>query len=208
MTAIPPVDHPLYRDERYRNGEADWDMRTPTPVFVELLESGRFTPGPVLVLGCGKGHDAVLFARHGFVVTAVDFSDVPLAHAKERAAANGVALSLLHRDLFTLTPEFDLRFDYVVEYLTFCAIDPQRRSAFADVVCNVMKPGGRLIGLFFPIDGRTGGPPFRVDEREITDLFARGCDLETSELPGRSVRPRRGRELLMIWRKRKTTAPL
>jgi SAM-dependent methyltransferase len=208
MITIPPVGHPSYWDERYLKDEADWDMRTPTPVFVDVLAGGRCTPGSVLVLGCGKGHDAVLFARHGFMVTAVDFSDVALSHTKELAAASGVALSILRRDLFTLTPEFDDRFDYVVEYVTFCAIDPQRRPAFADVVCKVLKPGGRLIGLFFPIDGRAGGPPFSVNEKEITRLFARSCDLETSELPERSVKPRRGKEILMIWRKRNLPAQL
>jgi SAM-dependent methyltransferase len=208
MSPMPPVDEPSYWDARYRTGGAGWDMRTPTPVFVDLLNSRRFEPGSALVLGCGMGHDAVLFAQHGFEVTAVDFSEAALASTGELAASSKTALTVLRRDLFSLSPDFDGRFDYVVEYVTLCAVDPRRRGEFARVVCNVLKPGGRLLGLFFPLDGRPGGPPFAIREEEIAGLFGGACDLELSESPEHSVRPRKGKELLMVWRKRNDRALL
>lgn len=208
MTPIHPVHLPSYWDQRYHMNDAGWDMKTPTPVFVELLDSGRYAPGAALVLGCGKGYDAVLFAQHGFDVTAVDFSEAALDHTMKLAAESGTTLSVARRDLFSLSPELDCRFDYVVEYVTFCAIDPRRREEFAGVVSSVLKPGGRLLGLFFPIDERAGGPPFSVTRDEVEELFSRTCDLEFSQIPAGSVKPRQGKEILTVWRKRSPVASI
>ncbi len=202
MTDLPPVHDPLYWEELYRRGEDGWDMGTPTPVFVDLLSGGTFEPGAALVLGCGRGHDAVLFASRGFDVTAVDFSRTAIDETAALAAARGVRLRLLERDLFTLVPELDGAFDYVVEYVTFCAVDPRRRSEYADLVGRVLKPGGTFIGLFFPLEARPGGPPFGVSLDEVKRLFSRRCDLISSVVPQTSVKPRQGREALTIWRRR------
>ena len=48
-----------------------WDLGGPTPVFEYLLSGQALAPGRMIVLGAGRGHDARLFARHGFQVTAV-----------------------------------------------------------------------------------------------------------------------------------------
>src|SRR5512140_245772 len=202
MSDLPPVHDASYWEERYRSGEDAWDMGSPTPVFINLLSTHQFEPGPTLVLGCGRGHDAVLFASHGFDVTAVDFSRTALDETASLAAKRGVRLRLLERDIFTLVSDFDSAFDYVVEYVTFCAVDPRQRSAFADVVAKVLRPGGTFIGLFFPLEERPGGPPFGVSIDEIELLFSRSCDLVSSVVPQTSVKARQGREALMIWRKR------
>ncbi len=78
MAERPPesggISSPEYWDHRYRNGEAGWDLGSPTPVFLRMLAEGALPVGKTLVLGCGKGHDAVAFALHGHSVTAIDFS--------------------------------------------------------------------------------------------------------------------------------------
>src|SRR3954463_16374027 len=74
---MPPqdVNKPAFWEEIYQGGRAGWDLGRPTPAFKRLLESGELTPGTLLVLGAGRGHDAREFARHGFRVTAVDFAE-------------------------------------------------------------------------------------------------------------------------------------
>ncbi|MBX2990862.1 MAG: methyltransferase domain-containing protein [Bacteroidetes bacterium] len=201
MTDETGVDEPHYWDIRYRNNQDSWDMGTPTPVFVDLLESGRFEPGKTLVLGCGKGYDAVLFAQHGFPVTAIDFSPEAIKHTRSLAEEKHVALELVQEDIFDYSLGISGEFDYVVEYVTFCAIDPSRRPEFASVVPSLMKPAGRFIGLFFPLDNRSGGPPFSVSMDEVNRLFGKKLELISVEAPERSVSPRRGKEILTIWRK-------
>lgn len=196
------ISSPLFWDELYRDGKAGWDMGTPTPVFVDLLETGRFSPGKTLVLGCGKGHDAVLFARHGFEVTAIDFSSEAINHTRSLASGHGVQLELVQEDLLAYSFGLSEEFDYVVEYVTFCAIDPERRAEFASAVGSLLKPAGRLIALFFPLDDRPGGPPFAVSMDEVQRLFGRTLELISVESPASSVAPRRGKELLTVWRPR------
>ncbi len=200
MEEHPHVNSPAYWDELYRQNLAGWDMGTPTPAFVDLLESKQYEPGKALVLGCGKGHDAVLFARHGFEVTAIDFSPLAIDHARSLAAQSSVPLTLVQDDMFNYSLEVAEEFDYVIEYVTFCAIDPVRRAEFASMVSTLMRPSGRFIALFFPLDDREGGPPFAVSMDEVQRLFGRKLELVSIEAPSRSVTPRRGKELLTIWR--------
>lgn len=202
MEEHPLVNSPAYWDELYRQNLAGWDMGTPTPAFVDLLESKQYEPGTALVLGCGKGHDAILFASRGFRVTAIDFSSLAIEHTRLLAAQSGLTLTLVQEDMFDFSLDVAEEFDYVIEYVTFCAIDPMRRAEFASMVSSVMRPSGRFIALFFPLDERQGGPPFAVSMDEVYRLFGRKLELVSVEVPRRSVTPRKGKELMTIWRKK------
>lgn len=157
-------------------------------------------PGRIIVLGAGRGYDAREFARHGFAVTAVDFAAD--AVREMRALVDPAApVQILQEDIFALPPTMDGTFDYVLEYVCYCAIDPHRRTEYADLVARLLKPGGIFIDLALPIDDHAGGPPFAVSVSELLDLFgARGFTLLRRELPLDSVSRRQGREELLIFR--------
>lgn len=195
------VNSPSKWDADYERKGDGWDLGGPTPVFKRLAASGQFEPGRMIVLGAGRGHDAREFARRGFRVSAVDFAPQAAA-AMQRLADPAAPVEILQQDLFTLPHELDGAFDYVLEYTCFCAIDPARRAEYADLVTRLLKPGGLYIDLAFPLDGRAGGPPFAVSEKEIFDLFqARGFKLLAREKPADSVSPRRHAEELFIFQK-------
>jgi hypothetical protein len=178
-----------------------WDLGGPTPVFKRLAASGKFKPGRMIVLGAGRGHDAREFARHDFQVTAVDFAS-PAVSEMQRLADPAAPIKILQHDIFTLPETLNNTFDYVLEYTCFCAIDPGRRSEYADLVTRLLKPQGIYIDLAFPLDRRKGGPPFAVTETEIFDLFQRrGFKLLSRETPVESVSPRRHAEKLFIFQK-------
>ena len=185
----------------YERRTDGWDLRGPTPVFQRIASSGELPPGRMIVLGAGRGHDAREFARHGFEVTAVDFA--PSATAEMHRLADPEApVEILQQDMFALPHELEGSFDYVLEYVCFCAIDPDRRGEYADLVNSLLKPGGLFIDLAFPLDGRAGGPPFAVSEAEIMDLFqTRGFKLVSREKPAESIKPRRHAEELFILQK-------
>jgi hypothetical protein len=161
----------------------------------------------MIVLGAGRGHDAREFARWGFQVTAVDFSPHAVREM-QRLATPDAPIEILQSDIFTLPPAFDHSFDYVLEYTCFCAIDPQRRDEYADLVARLLrspdprsgKNGGIYIDLAFPLDARKGGPPFAVSLPEILVLFnKRGFTLLERRTPSDSVQQRRGLEELLIF---------
>lgn len=187
-------------NELYKSDQAGWDLGTPTPVFSDLIARRSFAPGNILILGCGKGYDAVEFAQAGFAVTAIDFSEEAIKIAESMAREMKVAIDFLCEDIFTIPSKYQGRFDYVLEYVTYCAIDPGRRKEFASVVSRLLKPGGIFIGLFFPLDGRAGGPPFAVSMEEVRADFAKYLALESETVPARSISPRRGKEMLTIWK--------
>lgn len=195
------VNSPVFWEKIYQQGPP-WDLGGPTPVFRRLLLEARVSPSRMIVLGAGRGHDARMFARWGFEVTAVDFA--PEAVQAMRALADPEApVEILQRDIFDLPSQFNHTFDYVLEYTCFCAIDPQRRSEYADLVKRLLEPGGTYIALLFPVGQRNGGPPYAVSPDELAGrLSRRGFDLQHhEESPPDSVPRRRGSEELLIFNK-------
>ncbi len=196
------VNSPDKWDANYEQGTDGWDLGGPTPVFQRLLRNGQLTPGRMIVLGAGRGHDAREFARHGFQVTAVDFSSRAVREM-HRLASPQAPVEILQHDIFTLPETFDHSFDYVLEYTCYCAIDPNRRTDYADLVRRVLRPNGIYVDLAFPLDGRKSGPPFAVSTKEILDLFqARGFRLLSRERPVDSMSARRNAEELLLFQKK------
>jgi SAM-dependent methyltransferase len=189
-------------ESNYRDARLNWDLGGPTPVFCALAEGGTLPPGRMIVLGAGLGHDARLFARHDFQVTALDFA--PGAARAMRALQDPAhPIVILQEDFFALPPALDGLFDYVLEYVFYCAIDPGRRADYAGVVARLLRPGGQFIGLVFPTDERPGGPPFQARPEELAHLLAeRGLGLEARGPHPATIKPRRGREELLLMRKR------
>ncbi|MCX7929563.1 MAG: TPMT family class I SAM-dependent methyltransferase [Chlorobi bacterium] len=203
------VNSPQYWSERYRTGNTQWDLGTETPVFTALVEQIDF-PKPstnsrlrVLVPGCGYGHDALMMARRGYEVTAVDFAPEPLEYLRQTSHIAGVEIETVCSDIFMLPERYAETFDIVLEYTCFCAIAPSRRAEYANVLAQVLKPNGLLAGLFFPLDElQRHEPPFTVSENEVREHFEQaGFVLISSKVPLESHPARAGRERLMIFRK-------
>ena len=188
-------------DENYEHGTDGWDLGMPTPVFKRLIASGQLVPGRMIVLGAGRGYDAREFARHGFQVTAVDFSSQAVSEMHRLATAEA-SVEILQHDIFTLPETRNHSYDYVLEYTCFCAIDPKRRPDYADLVTRLLKPNGMYIDLAYPLNERNGGPPFTVSTLEILDLFqTRGFRLISREEPTDSIPRRRHAEELLLFQK-------
>ncbi len=200
MTTLD-VNSPDKWEADYRRKTDGWDLGGPTPALRRLAASGRFPPGKMFVPCAGRGHDAREFARHGFQVTAVDFSSSAVREMR-RLNDPTAPIEVLQHDMFTLPHWMDGTFDYVLQYTCFCAIDPERREDYADLVQRLLRPGGIYIDLAFPLDGRAGGPPFATSYDEIVGLFARrGFELLSREKLPDSVKPRRQAEELLVFRK-------
>jgi hypothetical protein len=71
------------------------------------------------------------------------------------------------------------------------------------LVKTILKPNGKLIGLWFPLDKtqEEGGPPWGTTIDEVKTIFGKGWTIEKEEFPKLSIDPRKGREKLIIFRK-------
>jgi SAM-dependent methyltransferase len=195
------TNSPHFWDQLYKSNQFPWDLGGPTPVFQRLAAGGLLQPGAMLVLGAGHGHDARLFAQHGFTVTAVDFS-ARAVQAMSQLNDPSFPVEIVQADFFSLPAAWNGRFDYILDYTSFVAIPPDRRPDYADLVKRLLKPGGRYIILAFPIGRRSGGPPYVVQPEAIIALYTeRAFRLQHREMPADSVDGRKGYEELLILEK-------
>jgi SAM-dependent methyltransferase len=189
-------------EARWREGQTGWDLGAASPPFEALLEGPDAPPpGRVAVVGCGRGHDALLFARRGFEAVGFDFAPTAVAAARALAAEQGVAARFEVADFFALPDQWAGQFDYVLENSFFTAIPPARRAEYAAVVAALLRHGGELIGLFRDHD-RPDGPPHGTSEPELRRLLAPDFDSLAIGPAPRSHERRQGEELLVRARRR------
>jgi SAM-dependent methyltransferase len=127
----------------YRLGRMPWELG-PRPELVDLVHSGRLTPGRAVDLGCGTGANSVFLAERGFEVTGIDFSRVALAKAQQKAAAAGVPVRFVEDDLTALRGGLGT-FDVLVDYGTLDDLPPQLRDRYVDSVVPLAAAGARFL---------------------------------------------------------------
>jgi len=194
-------NHPQFWENIYLGDDAGWDLGESTPVFDKI--SDALPLGKVCIIGCGRGYDAVMFAKKGFEVTAIDFAPSAISALQSLASGAGVMINIVENDIFLLISQFNCEFDYVIEQTCFCAINPSRREEYEQLVKTIIKPNGKLIGLWFPLDKPMvdGGPPWGTTISEVKSIFYDGWKIENEEFPELSVSPRKNREKLIIFRR-------
>ncbi len=194
-------DTPKFWEDIYLEDDTGWDLGGPTPIFESM--ASEMVNGKICILGCGRGYDAVQFAKGGLDVTAVDFAPTAINFVKTLAKDAKVKVDALRTDIFSLTRDHMNTYDYIIEQTCFCAIHPSRRQEYERLVKTILKPNGKLIGLWFPLDKtqEEGGPPWGTTIDEVKTIFGKGWTIEKEEFPKLSIDPRKGREKLIIFRK-------
>lgn len=207
---IEPADLPF--DARweycYQQGGDGWDLgRVPPPLVRGLNHpSWRLQKGErALVIGCGRGHEALLLGhaaqKNAAQVVAIDIAPTAVRITKQRAAADGLGAVLTAHatDLFDREDSVLQAgaYDLLVEHTCYCAISPTRRDEYAAAVARLLKPDGRLIGLFYCHD-YPDGPPYGSTVDEIRDRLSSDFVLEHEEVPSDSILSRAGQEWLIV----------
>ena len=107
------------------------------------MRAGGLRPGQrVLDVGCGTGNAALIAARAGAQVTAVDPAPRLLDVARAQARRDGLTIEFLPGEAASL-PLPDRRFDAVLSnFAVIFATDPT--AAVAEMV-RVLTPGGRIV---------------------------------------------------------------
>ena len=197
------VDLPKYWDAKYLNNEALWDLGSPTPIIKEWAE--KLSPKKsICVLGAGNGWDAMYFAEIGHDVTAVDFSKLAVQNMKKNAFDKNICINIIYENIFNLDNIYFNSFDIVLEYTCFCAINPNMRIDYVNIVSHILKSSGQFVALFFPIieDSSTIGPPFSVDINKTEKLFNKFFKIIKRENPKLSISSRKNKEIFIIMKKK------
>jgi len=107
-------------------------------------------------------------------------------------------------DFFTFSvPEGG--FDLVYDYTFMCALPPALRADWGARLRQLVKPGGYLIALAWPIDGgRTDGPPYSVSVaayEEALGLAAGHWTKVVERVSDLSVDMHKDREKVLVWKR-------
>lgn len=110
-----------------------------TPAFFAMLPAVNGLSG--LDIGCGEGHNTRLLAQRRALVTAIDISEVFIAHAKQLEEQESLGID--YQVASAVEPPFDdARFDFATAFMSLMDI-PETDRALAEAY-RVLKPGGFL----------------------------------------------------------------
>jgi SAM-dependent methyltransferase len=186
----------IYQDE----GNPGWNLGEPAEALKDMLPRLKLPKSRVLVLGCGEGHDAALFAQAGHVVTAIDFSEEAIDRAQKNYS-HVPGLTFLRKDVFKLEPEFNKAFDIAFEHTCYCAVNPAERSKMVEVWRQVLHDQGQVMGVFFTMYKKQG-PPYGGSEWELRQRLKDSFQFIFWGRWQKSLPGRQGKELFVLAHKK------
>jgi thiopurine S-methyltransferase len=200
----------------YQNGGDGWELGRPAPPLARYLQASALLRrgGRALVIGCGRGNEALALARIaatvGAEVVAIDIAPTAVRLTSEAAAAAGLSscLRAFQADFLDATDAEPLRsgsYDLILEHTCFCAIEPPRRAEYFAALQRLLRASagadaGRLLGLFYCHD-YPGGPPYGCTADEVRRGLRPAFHVEHEETPMDSVLTRAGLEWLVLARR-------
>jgi len=188
-----------YWSNRYNNQDTGWDTGTITTPLKEYIDQLADKNMAILIPGCGNSHEAAYLLQQGFTdITLIDISSVLCDKLREDFAAYlSRGLTIICADFFEHRGQYDL----VMEQTFFCALDPTLRTEYARKMQQLLKPGGKLVGVLFNRSFE-GGPPFGGSETEYRNLFGPLLNINIMAPCYNSIPPRSGSELFVQLQKK------
>jgi methyl halide transferase len=84
----------------------------------------------------------------------------------------------------------------------FVAILPSMRKDWGQKIASLIKPGGYLVTLVFPIDPpQDHGPPFFVRPEHYVEVLGDGWTKVLDKVPERSSESHVNRERMIVWKR-------
>lgn len=161
-------------DQGLSKGEL-FDASESSPALVKEIQDGRVPDGKALVPGCGRGYDLLALVSDKRTVLGLELADQAVKAATEYISSsnneykdNAIVQS---GNFFDLPIDNDSKFDFIYDYTFLCALDPSIRPEWAKKMSELVKPGGVLMTLIFPICEKESGPPFKVSLKLYKDLL-------------------------------------
>jgi SAM-dependent methyltransferase len=159
---------PAFWNQRYASGETPWTLDA-IPATLRSFVKRTQRQGTVLIPGCGTDHEVLqFFQTAGFEVTAIDFSTVAVAQIKK--ALGNFDGKIIRGDFCKF--DFQSRFDLIYERTFLCALHPRRWPRYAKRVAQLLRPRGKLVGVFF-YGTEPDPPPYPLSEARAVKIFGK-----------------------------------
>jgi thiopurine S-methyltransferase len=198
-------EHPDFWCKRFGEGTTPWDAGKVPEAFATFV-AAQTQPLTTLIPGCGSAWEAVHLAERRWPVTALDFSPVAVARAREvldealpqEASLRG-AVDLVCADFFTFQPKQPL--DLIYERAFLCALPRKLWSDWGRRVAELLPPGALLAGFFFVCD-QAKGPPFGILPEQLDELLQANFTRIADSAVNDSIPVFAGRERWQVWQRR------
>jgi len=183
-----------YWTDRYRLGRTGWDIGFASPPILQYLDQIENKELALLIPGAGNAYEVEYAFNQGFQnVVLLDISPEPIQKFKERNT-DFPAEQMLVTDFFDHQGHYDL----IIEQTFFCALEPQLRPHYVSKMKSLLKPGGKLVGVWFDREFDFKGPPFGGNRSEYLALFEPEFKIITAAPCFNSIPERLGSELFLI----------
>ncbi|KAK7033654.1 hypothetical protein VNI00_012654 [Paramarasmius palmivorus] len=195
-------------DNVWKESVTPWDHGETQPPLKQVILSKELNlpaTGRALVPGCGRGYDAIFLASAtGFDTLGLDISPTALQNAKSIVPEGLKNIQFKNANFFELELPDEEKFNIIYDYTFFVAIPPSMRNDWGKQMRHLVKPGGYLITLVYPITPYTeGGPPYHVQPDHYYEPLGQGWEKVIDRVPDCSapVRPYEGDERLVVWKR-------
>ncbi len=187
-----------YWEQRYINGKTGWDIGKISTPIKEYIDQLTHKYLKILIPGAGNGFEAEYLWKNGFKNTfLIDIALQPINNFKKRVP-NFPESQLIKGDFFDLKMEFDL----ILEQTFFCVLSPKLRQKYCDKMFDILKPKGKIVGLFFDFPLTEKGPPFGGNASVYKKIFDSKFKINCLERATNSILERQGKELFFIFEKK------
>ncbi|MCM4169538.1 Thiopurine S-methyltransferase [Arenibacter antarcticus] len=183
-------------ENKYNSGNLGWDIGYASPPLTAYLDQLPNKDIKILIPGAGNAYELLYLVQHGFKnVYIVDIAKAPLDRIKMQLP-NYPEDQLIEGDFFDL----DLTgFDLIIEQTFFCAIAPSLRPQYVLKIKELLRPKGKLVGLFFTFPLTESGPPYGGSITEYKAHFSDYFQFKVLETAYNSIKPREDKELFFIF---------
>ncbi len=182
-----------YWSDRYQKQLIGWDVGQSTPPIQQYLDQISDKSIKVLIPGAGNAYEAAFAYESGFdQIYVLDISVIPLFNFK-KAHPDFPESNLLHQNFFDHQGKYDL----ILEQTFFCALQPNLREQYVKKMHELLKSGGKLVGVLFNREFAHHGPPFGGDIEEFRKLFDPYFKIKVLETCYNSISPRSGHEVFI-----------
>ena len=186
-----PLDQKFW-SLRYVNKLTGWDLGACSPPLRDYFDQLNKKDQKILIPGAGQAHEARYLIEQRFSeVHVLDLAQEPLQNLL--SICPDYPKEHMHQmALFEHQGQYDL----IIEQTFFCAIDPALRDNYVKKMRELLRPGGKLIGVLFNRKFDSG-PPFGGNLNEYIALFSTSFKDVLIEPCYNSIPARSGNELFI-----------
>lgn len=175
-----------YWQEKWKSNQIGFHQSKFNPLMTQYFPSLNLKPGSVIFVPlCGKSLDMVWFANQGFKVVGIELCDlackdffeennisVEVSATDQFTVYKSENITLYTGDYFKLTTQQISHIDAVYDRAALIALPTELRQQYASHLMELLSPESKMLLIVMSYNQQEmTGPPFSVDENEVTKLY-------------------------------------